>query len=810
MVDWNLSNFDLIWLGDLAIMSWIIAIGLLWLLFRFLPSWLAQKKQDRTKRDRYKVQQSIERRESRKRAREKQQQTELKKNQTRVAVVDKTSSQVSDRAVNHQIDELVDIWQSETVANSVAVNVKTVTVETVKDRVKSPIAEDMHNSVSQEIQHQDRDRIARAELLIQQAKSTIDRDTSDPFDSIDALSRAISLYQESYLLVNKESCISAIAGIQLEIDRRHQFQSLLQAATKKYYYKQFGEALTILFSAQELYSPPQLFKTIIECEAHAKEEKSYLQSLAEAKILTYSGKFRDALTVIDRAVVKFTRQDGEELQSRLNRAITAKEQLNLGKIEQNIGNIAAAKYHYSAAVHLLPDWNEAKFKLAIIEAKSGDIHEGVERLATIDDLRATCLEGLSYARQQQYQKARAVWSQSDLDLVREYWRSTSNELLTKLKLVQPQIEQLVHQDQLEQARTMSLDFINEVGSNISIENNLENCILPGIEAKIWRSEDWQNIAILTHENWLNKPDLKSLHNWMISTYYASQIDNNIETLIISFSTAIANIDLDPTLKNLPWLGTQSISIDDVRSKLWKILEQQIEIVKDSNLPRYLYLRDRYRQEFWAIKLAKLEPNAKIVVGELTIPPGCYQRYYSQISLGEEPQLWKTLYTNWGTAVAACLSGDPQRAETIRADLEINSNLEEFAYHFILYEQGCYDLQQENWRRAIYPLNDAKTTIHNNDAWRQKIDELCINHRRKIVDFNEHLDFSQFWYDLLSSAPAEAYLIEYKALKLQWEWSTSIVTNELSVTRIKDLLDHYPNHQVVQQVSIQINEAQSKN
>jgi hypothetical protein len=344
---------------------------------------------------------------------------------------------------------------------------------------------------------------------------------------------------------------------------------------------------------------------------------------------------------------------------------------------------------------------------------------------------------------------------------------------------------------------------------LSIESNLTNCILPGIEAKIWQTEDWQNIALLAQENWQNKSDLKSLHNWMVATYYANQLDGNIEKLIIALSTAIANIDLDPTLQNIPWLGTQSVSIANVTAKLWKLLEQRIEAIKESDLPKYLHLRDRYRQEFWAIELSKTEPNAKISAGELTIPPACYQRYFPHISLGEEPQIWKTLYRNWGTAVAACLAGDPQRAETIRAELAITSSLEEFADRFILYEQGCYYLQQENWHSAIYPLNDAKDTIDRHDLWKKRIDELCINHRRKILDFNEHLDFARFWYDLVGSSQSENYLVEYLALKLQWEWSSEIVTNELALIKIRDLLADYPYHLVAQQVSMQINEYQLK-
>jgi hypothetical protein len=661
---------------------------------------------------------------------------------------------------------------------------------------------DMCNAVSREIQNQERDRIERAELLIKQAKLAIGKDTANPFDHSELLLTAINFYKKSYLLINKDSCIQAIEGIQLEIDRRHQFQTLFRDATEKFYHKQFGSALTILFLAQQLYSPPQLTKTIAECEELAKAEKIYLQSLTEARALSYAGKFRDAIVVIDLALVKFPRQDGEDLKVRLNRVVAAKEQLNLGKIEQRIGDTITAKYHYCAAIHLLPDWNEPKLQLAIIEAQSEASSAVIEQLAISDYPQTKCLEGLLYTKQGQYDRARKIWSKLDLQMVRSYDRAGSHEI-EQCKLVQTQIKQLVDQGELEQARTVSLELIGRFGSDSVIETNLKNCILPGIEAKIWKGEDWQNIAILTRENWSSQPKITSLHNWTIALYYATQIDDNIEELIAAWATLIANIDLDPTLQDLPWLKTKIGSLADICSQLWQLLEQRIETIKDSNPSKYLHLRDRYRQEFWAMELSQLEPNAKIVVGELTILPACYQRYYPQISLGEAPQLWKTLYTNWGKAVAACLAGDPQRAEIIKTDLAVNSSLEEFAERFILYQQGCYHLQQENWHSAIYPLNEANITIDRDREWWDKTNELCIDRRRKIIDFDEHLNFAQFWYDLLNSSQSQDYLIEYRALKIQQEWANSTISDELSLIQIIDLQAAYPQHLVVREIRNQI-------
>ena len=194
---------------------------------------------------------------------------------------------------------------------------------------------------------------------------------------------------------------------------------------------------------------------------------------------------------------------------------------------------------------------------------------------------------------------------------------------------------------------------------------------------------------------------------------------------------------------------------------------------------------------------------KFTVGESILSPACYQRYYSHLPLGDELKIWKTLYTNKGTAVAACLAGDPQRAELISTDLYLYSDLEEFAYHFVLYDCGCNYLHQQDWRQAIDPLDLAKITIRNNYEWCVRIEELCANYRQTITDFDEHQDFARFWYDLLSSVRSEEYLIEYRALQVQWEWSESIVTDGLSLIRIQDLLNDYPSHPVVCEVFDQI-------
>jgi hypothetical protein len=660
-------------------------------------------------------------------------------------------------------------------------------------------------------------QIAEATLLIQEAKSAIHRDTYNPFNT-DLLLTAIEYYRRSQALIGNNICLQQIEDIQREIDRRLQFQALFETATGYFHLQKYRQALSTLFTAQELYSPRRLLQTIVEYQEYTKAEDIYFQSLTEAKTLSYAGKFREALNVVNDATAKFPHPDGENLQFKLSRVIAAKEQLNLGNIERKIGDTTAAKSHYSAALTLMPEWSDPKSKLAIIETKAGQIDAGIERLSTIDRPEVKYLEGLLYIQRQEYHKAQLAWSKLDLNVVQAHSQILADIAQEESNLARLKIKQLVDGGNLEGARTISLDFIDQFGSNQLIENNLNNCIIPGIEAKIWNTQEWSRIALFAREQWLTQKDIKSLHNWAVSLYYSTQVNGNLEELIIAWSTAIANIDLDPSLQNLPWIGTRSISLVDISEKLWGILAQRIEIVKDTDLSRYLYLRDRYRQEFWGVKLAKADINAQIVVEKLIIPPGCYQTYYPQISLGEEPQIWRALYTNRGKAVAACLAGDPQRAELIEYqtqasfdDIEDHANylrcssLEEFASHFVLYEQGCYYLQQENWQVASQLLLEAKNTIDLNDVWYERIEQLCTEYRSKLTEFDDNLNFAKFWYDLLSSSQSEAYLIEYQALQIQNRWSLSEMSDEISLAKIQRLLDNYPYHPVVQAIFTQIQE-----
>ncbi len=70
----------------------------------------------------------------------------------------------------------------------------------------------------------------------------------------------------------------------------------------------------------------------------------------------------------------------------------------------------------------------------------------------------------------------------------------------------------------------------------------------------------------------------------------------------------------------------------------------------------------------------------------------------------------------------------------------------FAKKFVAYHEGCYQLQHQQWREAMSPLNQAQAGIKASTAWLQEVDRLCGLKRQALSEFREHLEFAQFCYD----------------------------------------------------------------
>ncbi|WP_319418632.1 hypothetical protein [Pleurocapsa sp. FMAR1] len=126
---------------------------------------------------------------------------------------------------------------------------------------------------------------------------------------------------------------------------------------------------------------------------------------------------------------------------------------------------------------------------------------------------------------------------------------------------------------------------------------------------------------------MEQQNIDSLHNWAIASYYLSQIDSNkLGYFVIAWLTALANIDSDPSLQNVPWLGSNSIDIKDVSAKLKQVLENTINAVKDEDIDKYLKLRDVYRRDMVTLSLMQQNNCGIRVKQQLFILPGYYERF----------------------------------------------------------------------------------------------------------------------------------------------------------------------------------------
>ncbi|MEH2112600.1 hypothetical protein [Nostoc sp.] len=201
------------------------------------------------------------------------------------------------------------------------------------------------------------------------------------------------------------------------------------------------------------------------------------------------------------------------------------------------------------------------------------------------------------------------------------------------------------------------------------------------------------------------------------------------------------------------------------------------------------LRDRYRLELVSLNLMGEPSEWGMKIKDMFITPGCYQHYLPRWQgsydnrINANQKILNSLYTNWGLAMAACLEGDYQRAIQLKPSTTDNSDIAAFAQKFVAYHEGYYQLQQQKWREAIISLKQAKPEIQASNDWQQEIDKLCGFQRQVISESQEHLEFAQFWYDLLGSRDARSYLAEYKAEQIREQIANEQIS---SATALREL------------------------
>jgi hypothetical protein len=641
------------------------------------------------------------------------------------------------------------------------------------------------------------------------AQQSIGADKGNPFD-LSHLNAAIASYRQGigllgvYQMPTIEQEIDRnhhdIAQIQIELDRRGEFRQIFDRGEENFQQQYYQLAIDSFLVAQKLYSPPLLESRIAACKSAFDREVKYLQQISNARNLARNGKFHQARTDLDRVSVDFWRADGEELRQKIDLAITSREKFQAGTVAESEGNLALAREYYLEAIALTPELAVAKLRLAIVDIAAGEWQAALSRLETVAAEGADYIRGYIYSRQGKWQLARQAWQQIDRPAVKEQIEKLSKLAVRNRAEIVEKIGDLVEIGQLETAGNVSQEFISRWGRDPVIQNNLERHIVPRLQTAIWQEKDWQQLASTSKLDWLRDRHIDALHNWAVASYYlARSEDRHLAQTIVAWANAIPHLTADRSIQDIPWLAGNSLSPEDFGESLTKILSEQIERVKERDLELYLELRDLYRQEMQAFKTYFDRVELYLEEDKIKLSPEAYFscKKVRAIDLNMA-YLWKTLYTEWGRSVAACLDGDPLRAVAIQPESTRNA-IEEMARDFVNYSHGAYYLEQHQWREAIAPLSQIQDLAIEYREWAKKIDKLCLKQQQWIEDRDEHLAFARFWYDLYPSDDARDYFLEYQVLYVDREWCENRLDDISALRQLEQLKQLDPERELTYRI-----------
>lgn len=527
-----------------------------------------------------------------------------------------------------------------------------------------------------------------------------------------------------------------------------------------------------------------------------KEIVQYKATLNQARQTAQEGQFQQAIALLEPALARSSRSDGNELLAKLRRVIKGKEHFRDGLMAEQAndldGAVVLAEVLYKEALEFLPELTECQMRLGIIALKTEQWGWAITYLNGIEGEHAAYLRGFAYAQQGKFQQANREWRQvPHIQTQRKILKTLFQR--DQLQRIQ-KVEQLVDRHSLQQAKIASQKFLQKFGSHPLVEENLDSHIQARLDTAVWQDRDWQETFMATEQAWLERQDITSLHNLAVAAYYRAQAESEdtipeslLVNLIIAWTTALANIHLDPSLLQVPWMGNNSVDLNEIASALKQEIEQFIDAVRDKDLEQYLRLRDRYRLEMTTLHLIGNSPACGVRMKKLLLLPGYYERYCKKSQNFSLPaQLWGTLYTAWGPAVAACLEGDIVRAVQIKPVSKPVTQAEVLGQQFVAYYEGCYHLQNQHWHQAVFPLQQAQAEIKKSADWCEEMDRLCGIQRQLISEFSEHLEFAQFWYDLLGSQLARSYLAEYRVEQVQEWWVKEQITDKQALEKLKKI------------------------
>lgn len=641
-------------------------------------------------------------------------------------------------------------------------------------------------------QKQWRYQVAEVDKLAANAKTFLKQDTGDPLET-QALASAIAIYQRCTKIIHDDRLSRVIKQCQKELQRRQQFLNLVTKAQSQAENRFYKNAIAVYREAEKLYSTESLRQAIAASVAQVQQEEIYEAAFEKVQQAESEGRLQGAIALLKNALAKFSRPDGLDLLQKLQKTFKGREQFRQGLAAEKAGDFKAAASLYKNAKLLLPNSTHCQIRLALVAIKTQEWATALTHLEAIPGEQAAYLRGFAYAQQEDLQVAYKEWlGLSTPNIAKQ--REIIKNLSQRQRLVRLQnIEHLVAAENWEKAKTKSTQFLQKFGSDSLVEKNLNEHIQPRLEAELWKGKDWRIIADKVEEAWISQPNITTLHNLAVANYYLAQTyPIKLANLIFSLSTALANLTEDPSLQDVPWLENKPVEFASVSLELKRRIATAIDALKDTNILEYLNLRDRYRLEVVSLNLMGEPSKWGMKIKDVFITPGCYQHYLPQWQrifdnrIDANQKILNSLYTNWGLAMAACLEGDYQRAIQLKPSTTDKSDIAAFAQKFVAYHEGYYQLQQQKWREAIIPLKQAKPEIQASQDWQQEIDRLCGLQRQAISEFQEHLQFAQFWYGLLESRDARSYLAEYKAEQIREQIANEQISLAIALRELQKI------------------------
>ncbi|MBW4598152.1 MAG: hypothetical protein KME29_00690 [Calothrix sp. FI2-JRJ7] len=441
--------------------------------------------------------------------------------------------------------------------------------------LRSYILGDTLEKINQDLQKWQA-QVTQANKLLNGAKSLLQQDNNNPHET-KILLDALELCKRAGKILQDEQISQTISNCQTELKQREDFRKLVQEADTQAERRFFEGAISIYNQAEQLYPTLSVKQLIAACETQVKQEKIYYTAFTKANIALNEGRLRSAIALLEAALNKFRRQDGIALLEKLQRTVKGKEKYRLGLQAEKAGNFTEATTLYKSAAVLLPNSTDCKIRLGIVAIKTEEWSIAISELTDIKTEQSRYLRGFAYAKQGQLQAAHREWQnlQQTNKLVRQ--QENIKVISQRQKLLSlKQIEEFIVNDNLEQAQTSSQEHLQKFGSDSLVEVNLNEHILPRIKSKVWQNQDWQTLADTTIKLWESSPDIISLHNWLIATYYQVFSDvytSVIEDLIIALPTALANLNQDLTLRDIPWLENQEVDLELISLELQRRLEE---------------------------------------------------------------------------------------------------------------------------------------------------------------------------------------------------------------------------------------------